>query len=106
MDTATLITRCRQEAGLSQRRLAQLAGTSPAAISLYESGQRIPRVDTLTRIVAATGATLELSTTSRPPEIDLAENGRALAAVLGLADHLPRRSSDELTAPVFAELAA
>ena len=105
MDAATLIVRCRRRAGLSQRLLAERAGTSAAAICLYESGQRVPRVDTLTRIVAATGATIAMGA-SPPPEIDLEANGRALEELLDLAGHLPRGATPTITAPVFASLAA
>ena len=105
MDVATLIVRCRRQAGLSQRQLAELAGTSAAAICLYESGQRVPRVDTLTRLVAATGATLSMRATA-PAGIDLAANGRKLEELLDLVDRLPRRSAPAITAPVFASLAA
>ncbi len=100
-----MIARCRTDAGLTQRQLAERAGTSAAAICLYESGQRVPRVDTLTRIVAASGATLVLRSSPSPP-IDLEANGRALEAVLELADRLPRRSDRAITAPVFASMAA
>lgn len=91
-------------AQMSQRELAVRSRTSPAAISLYESGKRIPRVDTLTRIIAATGSTISAHVEG-PPDIDLAANGRDLLAVLDLADHLPRRSDPDLSAPVFADLA-
>jgi transcriptional regulator with XRE-family HTH domain len=105
MDVATLIARCRTDAGLTQRQLAERAGTSAAAVCLYESGRRVPRVDTLTRLVAATGASLVLRA-DPAPAIDVEANGRALEAVLELADHLPRRSTDDLDAPVFASMAA
>jgi transcriptional regulator with XRE-family HTH domain len=104
--TADLIAQLRARSGLSQRALAQRAGTSAAAICQYESGQRTPRVDTLRRIVQAAGATLDLGITwpSRP-EIDLARNARILEDVLGLADALPHRSTQELEQPPFASLA-
>lgn len=104
MDAATLISSARRRAGVTQRELADRAGTSPAAISLYESGQRIPRVDTLARLIAATGHSLEMLVPDRP-DIDLLENAATLEAVLELADHLPRRSSQLLDAPIFADLA-
>ena len=50
-----LIRMARRKAGLSQTELAALAGTSQAAVSTYESGKRSPSVDTLCRILAATG---------------------------------------------------
>lgn len=110
MDVATFLRSCRAEAGLTQRQLAERAGTSAAAVCHYERGTRIPRADTLVRLVAATGATL-IWTVRRfpadPATIDAMEdNGEALAAVLDLAEHLPRRPRPEaIEAPVFAELA-
>ncbi len=104
MDVATLLTDARRRAGLTQRELAHRAGTSAAAVCLYERGERVPRVDTLTRLVAATGATLDLSVTP-PAPVDVAANGRTLADLLTLADHLPQRSAPRLEAPQFSALA-
>lgn len=103
MDAATLISRCRQAAGLSQRELARRAGTSAAAVCLYETGGRVPGVDTLARLLAAAGATLELAATP-PPPIDTAANARTLAELLDLADQLPQRSARTLDTPPFATL--
>jgi len=50
----------RRQAGLTQTELAQRAGTSQAAVSAYESGRRSPSVDTLCRILAATGLELRM----------------------------------------------
>lgn len=47
-----LIRMARRKAGLSQ---TELAGTSQAAVSTYESGKRSPSVETLCRILAAAG---------------------------------------------------
>ena len=105
MDVPTLLVQCRTRAGLTQRELAARAGTSAAAVCLYERGERIPRVDTLTRLVAATGSTLRLEA-ARPPPIDVDANARTLVELLELADHLPRRSEPELRAPVFAAIAS
>ena len=104
MDVATLLRDCRLRAGLTQRQLARLAETSAAAVCLYERGDRVPRVDTLTRLVAATGATLHLATTA-PAPIDVDANARTLVELLDLADHLPHRSERYLRAPVFAAIA-
>ncbi len=105
MDSASLILRCRQRAGISQRELATRCRTSAAAISLYETGQRIPRVDTLARIIAATGSTMTTHA-EPPPDIDMTTNGGDLVRVLELVNNLPRSSEQELSAPVFAELAS
>lgn len=106
MDVGTLIATCRARAGLSQRELAARAGTSAAAICLYESGERVPRLDTLDRIVSATGAALHIEV-QHPEKIDLEANARALEKLLDLADRLPQRTeSDEIEAPPFHVLAA
>lgn len=55
-----LIRMARREAGLTQTELAARAATSQAAVSAYESGRRSPSVDTLVRIIAATGLELRM----------------------------------------------
>lgn len=70
---------------------------------LYESGERVPRVDTLARLLAAAGATLELRAAGSA--IDPVANGRVLVDLLDLADRLPKRARGPLAAPVFASLA-
>src|ERR1700710_2682038 len=106
MDVATLIAARRRASGWSQRELAARAGTSAAAVCLYEQGARVPRVDTLARLLAATGATLELGAMVSPAGIDIAANGRILEELLELADHLPHRAAGELGFPVTRDLVA
>lgn len=103
---AAVVSQVRARAGLSQRALAERSGTSAAAICLYESGERIPRVDTLHRIVEAAGAELELELIwPTPTAIDLHRNARILEDLLGLADALPHRSAPTLDQTPFAEMA-
>lgn len=61
MDAATLIRDGRSSAGLSQRELARLAGTSQPAIARYESGASIPTLATLDRLLEACGRRVVLS---------------------------------------------
>ncbi len=104
VESADLIRRARGDAGLSQRQLAEAAGTSAAAICLYERAERVPRVDTLARILGA--ADVELLLDSRScRRVDERQNGRDLWEVLELADQLPQRHADQLLAPRFAALA-
>jgi transcriptional regulator with XRE-family HTH domain len=49
-------------AGLTQRALAQRAGTSQSAIARYEQGVATPSWETLQRLVSACGQRLRLST--------------------------------------------
>ena len=104
MEVGALIARCRRRAGLSQRALAERSGTSASAISLYERGERMPRVDTLERIIAATGATREIDAVPATSDVDLDHRGRVLADVLDLADALPSCASEKMTYPVFARM--
>jgi len=55
-----LIHEVRRAAGLTQRELAELAGTSQPAVARYETGISSPTIATLERLVAAAGARLQL----------------------------------------------
>jgi transcriptional regulator with XRE-family HTH domain len=101
VDTATLLRTCRTRAGLTQRELARRAHTSAAAICLYERGDRIPRTDTLTRLLAAAGASLSLRATWPTAGLDLVANSEALESLLALADALPQRPGPTLGFPPF-----
>ncbi len=99
-----MIVRSREWAGMSQRQLAALAGTSGPAISLYESGDRIPRVDTLQRIVRATGAELTIAVELDGRRPDPVDNARRLRDVLDLAEALPQQHDEDLQYPVLRDL--
>jgi transcriptional regulator with XRE-family HTH domain len=58
---ATLLVAARLEAGMTQRELADRAGTSGAAVAAYERGTKEPRLSTLDRLFHAAGMTLRLS---------------------------------------------
>ncbi|MFS3128797.1 helix-turn-helix transcriptional regulator [Nocardioides sp. Bht2] len=60
MTETTLIEQAREAAGLSQRALADRAGTSRTTLSAYEHGRKSPTLDTAIRIVAAAGFELSL----------------------------------------------
>ncbi len=105
MDVATLLTVTRRRAGLSQRELAARARTSAAAVCLYERGERVPRVDTLQRLIAAADSTLTLDAPA-PARLDPKANGRDLAQVLDLADAMPKRFERELRYPPMRTLLA
>ncbi|HVE46361.1 MAG TPA: helix-turn-helix transcriptional regulator [Acidimicrobiales bacterium] len=56
----SLLRRARKEAGLSQRQLAALAGTSQAAIARYEKARVMPDLATLFRLLRVCGFNLRL----------------------------------------------
>lgn len=61
MSVSALILDARHRGGLTQRELARRSGTSQATLSRYESGDAVPTIPTLERIIAATGAMLTLT---------------------------------------------
>jgi len=55
IDAAGLVRSARSRAGLSQRALAERAGTTQSVVARIEAGQTRPTVHTLNRLVAAAG---------------------------------------------------
>jgi transcriptional regulator with XRE-family HTH domain len=88
---------------LTQTALARRARTSQATISAYESGRKRPSVDTLSRLLAATGSRLTVEVGARPviepSRAEHARVGRSLVEVLGLAEALPSRPEPVLRFP-------
>lgn len=60
-DAWALCRELRRRAHLSQRRLAALAGVSPATIARIEKGRMEPTLDLMSHIVTATGLQMAIS---------------------------------------------
>ena len=103
MDAGNAIRRARLRAGLTQHALAARAGTSQATISAYESGRKQPSLATLDRVLAATGARLEVVPGERavrtPSRRELERVGRTLRDVMELAEALPAKHARALEFP-------
>lgn len=56
-----IIRAARTEAGLTQRQLAERLNTTQSAISRWESGNDVPRLDTLGDVLRACGIELDLA---------------------------------------------
>ncbi|MEE4360263.1 MAG: helix-turn-helix transcriptional regulator [Pseudomonadales bacterium] len=54
------VSRARRRAHLSQREMATRAGVTQAAVSRLESGDRLPRLETLLALAEASGHVLEI----------------------------------------------
>ena len=104
MDVPTTLRDARRRAGLTQAALAERTGTSQATISAYESGAKQPSVDTLSRLLAATGLRLavEPGAAHQPSRAELERAGRHLAEVIALAEALPARRKPALRYPHLA----
>lgn len=72
---ATIVRELRLRAGISQRALAQRAGTSQPAIARYERGVATPSWETLERLAAACGrqVTVSVKTAPDPHDVELAK---------------------------------
>jgi transcriptional regulator with XRE-family HTH domain len=101
MDAGSLLRQARRRAGLSLRRLAERAATSHPTLVAYESGAKVPRVDTLDRIVGAAGFDLDLELMPAVALRDPGARGRELVAALELAEQFPARHRRRLTFPRF-----
>jgi transcriptional regulator with XRE-family HTH domain len=106
MDIGATLHEARTRAGLTQAALARRAGTSQATISAYEHGRKEPSVETLARLLAATGSRLTVRSGSnavvRPTAAQRARAGRTLIDVMLLAEALPTRPEPELRFPRLA----
>lgn len=61
MTGADLVREARRRAGLSQRELAERAGTAQSAIARLESGRTSPSFDTVLRMVRLCGYRLDVA---------------------------------------------
>jgi transcriptional regulator with XRE-family HTH domain len=102
VDSGVLIRTARRKAGLTQRELAARAGTSHSTLAAYETGTKVPRADTLARIVRAAGFEPEVALAARPDR-DREAKGRELLAALELAAQFPlRRLARHLPPPAVS----
>lgn len=96
VNAADLVKRVRNEAGLTQRELAQRAGMSQPALAKIERGVTLPRFDTLERLVDACGYSFSLeSPTSDVDPQDWAQSNAILA--LSPADRIKHIESGART---------
>jgi transcriptional regulator with XRE-family HTH domain len=87
----SLLSEAREAAGLSKAALAERAGTSRPTLSAYEHGRVSPTLDTVERILAATGHRLAAAPVLRWGEVEVGR-GRTAAVPDRLPD-LPVREA-------------
>ena len=89
--------------GPDQAELASRAATSQATVSAYENGRKQPSIETLERVLAATGSRLTVAGGGRPVIVPGTEErvriGRELVDVIALAAALPTRHERRLRFP-------
>jgi transcriptional regulator with XRE-family HTH domain len=104
MDAATTLRGARARAGLSLRGLARRADTSHATLRAYETGAKVPRVDTLDRLVRAAGFELDAELGARPADDPTARSAELVDALV-LAAAFPVDHEPELRFPRFGAVA-
>ena len=105
MNVHFAIKTARQQSGLSLRELAKRANTSHSALAAYESGIKIPKIETLERIISAAGFAIDihLEKRMRPHGSSAGTKGEELEQVLALAQQFPARPNSHLDAPIFGQ---
>ena len=101
MNAAVIVRAARTRAGLSLRALADRAATSHSTLAFYESGRKVPTVETLDRIVRSAGYDLDVAMTPRVGNGDATARGRELIEALELAAMFPARHAPALEYPRF-----
>lgn len=66
--SALILREAREQGDLTQRSLAERAGTHQAVVGRIEAGASSPSLDTLERLVAAAGFDLEIELVPRPAQ--------------------------------------
>ena len=101
---ARTIRRARKLRGLSLRALASKANTSHATISAYESGSKVPSVDTFLRLLDACDYAVDFTLRPRVRERHGLARGEELEQALKLAEQFPAKPSARLRFPKLADL--
>ena len=101
MDAATTLRQARARSGLGLRALARQADTSHATLRAYETGAKVPRVDTLDRLVRAAGFELAADLGPGVPEGDPVARATELVEALELAGAFPAEHDPDLRFPPF-----
>lgn len=106
METSTTVRDVRSRTGLSQRALADVAGTSGPTIADYESGRKEPRLSTLNRIAEAGGLELELRVVPSRHERALERQRRLRLAVAAASAVRVRERWDDARSMALQQLDA
>ena len=98
MDVASMTRKTRESAGLSIRALAAKSGVAASTISRIEAASMDPTVDMLSRVIEATGHTLELSATAPTPPSEMARRQPRLGDLVAAWQRTESRDQPEWTA--------
>ncbi|MEQ8716931.1 MAG: helix-turn-helix transcriptional regulator [Acidimicrobiales bacterium] len=100
--SATVLTEARETAGLSKTDLAERAHTSRSTLSAYEHGRVSPTLETVERLLLATGRRLTSSPVLHWEEVGVGR-GRTAAIPDRLPDLTPHEGLRTLTMPLHLD---
>jgi len=101
VDASSTLRHVRQQSRLSLRALAARAHTSHSTLAAYESGRKVPTVETLDRVARAAGYELDVRLSPAIGGADHTARGKELQAALELAALFPARHQPTLSFPPF-----
>lgn len=105
MDVGKAMRTARLASGSTLRALAERAGTSHSALAAYESNAKVPRADTMYRVLEAAGCRLVVM---RADDLDWDERvakGRELEELLRFTAHFLTSRPGPLRAVRFGKVA-
>lgn len=105
MDVGKALRESRRRAGMTLRELAERARTSHSTLAAYESNAKVPRADTMLRVLEAAGWDVVVTPRRGRDWDERVARGDELQAVLDLAAHFPVRYDPALGAPRFGMVA-
>jgi len=94
----------RRAAGLTLRELAGRAGTSHTTLSAYETGSKVPKIDTFLKILNACDHAIDFELHPRIRSSNGMSRGEELAQALELAEQFPANPAKTLKFPILAKL--
>jgi transcriptional regulator with XRE-family HTH domain len=101
----SLLSAARAEAGMSIAELARRAGTSRPTVSAYEHGRVSPTLDTLERLLAATGNQLTVTPMTRWTQVAVGR-GRIAFVPSQLPDLPPTHALRTIHLPIHLDCAS
>lgn len=87
MDIGRTIRTARQTSGSTLRALAERAGTSHSALAAYESNAKVPRADTMFRVLEAAGWRVVVKRADELDWDDRVRRGHELEELLRFTAH-------------------
>ena len=94
---ARMLADARRASGLSQAELADRAGIQRTALTMYETGARIPGADAFVRLMTATGAPVYSGRAGT--RIDCWRNSEVFASLATVLDAVPAKAPGPLRYP-------